>query len=63
MEGIVTSDFTTARKLLEQASLSMSGTDDTSRRCRLAIEILIEAVAKAAYTPPSAEVVRFPRAR
>jgi hypothetical protein len=63
MEGIMKSDFTTACKLLEQASLAMSGTDDTSRRCRLAIEMLIEAVAKAEYTPPSAEIVRFPHAR
>lgn len=57
------SDFSIARERLEAASRAIAGADDTSRRCRLAIDILIEAISKAEHSQPSAQIVSLVRYR
>lgn len=55
------SDFTTARYLLAKANIAIGGDDDTSRRCRRAIEMLIEVLVKAEQQRRTAEILPFPR--
>lgn len=58
------SNFSHARELLEQAWLQLPGDDETSVKSRLAIDILIEAVATAEHSKPyrQAEIIDFKRA-
>lgn len=55
------SNFGHARELLEQAWLQLQGDDETSVKSRLAIDILIEAVATAEHSKPyrQAEIINF----
>ncbi|MHA6643724.1 hypothetical protein [Mesorhizobium sp. A623] len=55
------SNFGHARELLEQAWLHLQGDDETSVKSRLAIDILVEAVARAEHSKPyrQAEIVDF----
>jgi hypothetical protein len=56
------SDFGHARELLEQAWLQLPGDDETSRRSREAIDLLIEVVATAEHSKPyrpTAKIIRF----
>jgi len=62
LEAIMPSEFALAREYLEQAWLRLSGEDDTSVKSRAAIDLLIEAVARAEYTKRhgAAEILPFP---
>lgn len=55
------SNFGHARELLEQAWLQLSGGDETSRKSRFAIDILIEAIATAEHSKPhwQADIIDF----
>lgn len=55
------SDFAAARLHLERACHYLRGNDETSSEALAALDLLIEAIAAAQYTPPAAEVVDFPR--
>nr|WP_144865357.1 hypothetical protein [Mesorhizobium sp. J18] len=57
------SDFAFAREHLEHAWLHLSGDDETSRKVRQALDLLIEAVAAAQFTAPrgGAEILQFSR--
>lgn len=60
------SNYGHARELLEQARLHLQGDDETSVKSRLAIDLLIEAVATAEHSKPfrKAEIIEFrPAAR
>lgn len=58
------SNFGHARELLEQAWLQLQGDDETSRKSRFAIDILVEAVATAEHSKPyrQAEIIEFRQA-
>lgn len=55
------SNFAQARELLEHAWLQLPGNDETSVTTRQALDLLIEALARAEYTKPSAEIIEFRR--
>lgn len=59
------SDFALAREYLEHAWLRLSGDDDISSKARAAIDLLIEAVARAEHTRRygTAEILPFPGRR
>jgi hypothetical protein len=61
LEAMMPSNFAQARELLEHAWLQLSGDDETSVKTRQALDLLIEAVAKAEYTRPPAEIIEFTR--
>jgi hypothetical protein len=58
------SNFGDARELLEQAWLQLQGDDETSRKSRFAIDILVEAIATAEHSKPyrQAEIIEFRQA-
>lgn len=55
------SNFAHARELLEQAWLQLSGDDDTSKRSRQAIDLLLDAITTAEFSSPrpQAEIIPF----
>ena len=53
------SDFAAARLHLERAYDYLHGNDETSRRAREALDLLIEAVAASQYRRPWGQVVAF----
>jgi len=58
------SEFSAARVHLERAYDALHGDDETSSKTREALDLLIEAVAAAEYSRPSAKVIALPsRAR
>lgn len=54
------SDFTAARAYLERAHDVLRGNDKTSRQTKLALDLLIEAVAVAEFRRKGAEIISFP---
>lgn len=55
------SNFAHARELLEQAWLQLPGDDDTSKRSRQAIDLLLDAITTAEFSSPRppAEIIPF----
>ncbi|MET2830543.1 hypothetical protein [Mesorhizobium shangrilense] len=54
------SEFSAARVHLERAYDALRGDDETSSKTREALDLLIEAVAAAEYSRPSATVIDLP---
>jgi hypothetical protein len=54
------SEFSAARVHLERAYDALRGDDETSCKTREALDLLIEAVAVAEYSRPSATVINLP---
>ncbi|WP_421916551.1 hypothetical protein [Mesorhizobium sp.] len=54
------SEFSAARIHLERAYDALHGDDETSSNTRQALDLLIEAVAAAEYSRPSATVIDLP---
>ena len=54
------SEFSAARVHLERAYDALHGDDETSNKTREALDLLIEAVAVAEYSRPSATVINLP---
>ncbi|MGX9181736.1 hypothetical protein [Mesorhizobium sp. BHbdii] len=61
MEASLTTDFAAAWLHLDRAYHYLSGDDDTSRKSRAALDLLLEAIATAQYSRPRGKVVQFPR--
>jgi len=59
-EAALHSDFSTARLHLDRACDCLRGNDETSRKAREALDLLIEAIITAEYARPCGEVLRFP---
>lgn len=59
----MTSDFSSARMLLEQAYDHLHGSDEVSVKTREALDLIIEAIAAAQFRRPThvAKVLRFPK--
>lgn len=59
----MTSDFSAARDHLDRAYLYLRGDDETSRKAREALDLLLEAIITAEHTRPCAKVISFPTRR
>ena len=60
MESSLTRDLSAARLHLERAYHYLGGDDDTCRKAREALDLLIEAVAAAEHARPAAKIFEFP---
>ncbi len=61
METALHSDFSAVRLHLDRAYDHLRGNDETSRKARAALDLLIEVITTAEYARPRGEVVPFPR--
>jgi hypothetical protein len=54
------SDFAMARRHLERAYNALSGDDETSRKSRDALDLLVDAILTAEYRRQECEIIPFP---